>query len=46
MKEQSAENEEEAEGLAIKYAKNDHDSHNWRDCSIYDLNYQVESIKV
>lgn len=40
----AAENEEEAENLAVEYARDNHDICDWKDCPVVDLNYQVENL--
>ena len=40
----AAENEEEAEDLAVEYARDNHDICDWKDCQVVDLNYQVENL--
>ena len=39
-------NQEHAEDLALDYANENHDSCDWRDCPIQDLNYQIEYFKI
>ena len=41
-----AKNQEHTEDLALDYAKQNHNSCDWRDCPIQDLNYQIEYLKI
>ena len=41
-----AKTQEHAEDLALDYTKENHNSRDWRDCPIQDLNYQIEYLKI
>ena len=41
-----AKTQEHAEDLALDYAKENHNSCDWRGCSIQELNYQIEYLKI